>query len=134
MQFSIRDMMIVTFAVGCLLALAALQCGFDFDEWLVLTIITVPFATVGLVAAWGVLGTKRPFISVVVLFAVAVGAGYSVEKMLGPGQGFDNWMTATVTKAISLAVSLLLVRSWGYRLRRASRQPASHPTRIKNRV
>jgi hypothetical protein len=121
MQFSIRHLMILTLVVACLLALAKWQQRhLDLDDWPLLAAIATPFATVGLVAAWAVLGAKRPLIGVPVLFAVAVGAGYGLEKSFGPGPGLTLWMTATLTEALSLTVSLLVVRSCGYRLRRRS--------------
>jgi hypothetical protein len=120
MQFSIRHMMILTLVVACLLALAKWQQPYlRFDDFF-LVVLSICFATVGLVAAWGVLGAKRPLIGIPVLLAVAVGAGYGLEKSLGSGPEIAIWMTATLTGALSLTVSLLVVRSCGYRLRRRS--------------
>jgi hypothetical protein len=117
MQFSIRHMMILTLVVACLLALAKWQQRYlDLDNWPLLAVIASPFATVGLVAVWAVLGAKRLLIGVPILLAVAVGAGYGLEKLVGgPGPEF---IPATLTEALSLTVSLLVVRSCGYRLRR----------------
>jgi hypothetical protein len=115
MQFSIRHVMVLTLVVACLLALAKWQQPFlDFDEWA----LAIPFATVGLVATWGILGAKRPLVGVHVLLAVAVGAGYALANSFESGPGFAIWVTATLTEALSLVVSLLVVRSCGYRLRR----------------
>jgi hypothetical protein len=135
MQFSIRHMMILTLVVACLLALAKWQQPYllfgDFFLW----VLSMCFATVGLVAAWGVLGAKRPLIGIPVLLAVAVGAGYGLEKSLGPLAGFAILVTVTLTEALSLTVSLLVVRSWGYRLRRrVAQHPGSHSEEIKNQV
>jgi hypothetical protein len=131
MQFSIRHLMILTLAVGCLLALAKWQYGhLSLYGWSKLAIIAAPFATVGLVAVWGVLGAKRPLIGIPVLLVVAVGAAYGLEKSLGSPPLFAALIT-TMTEAISLAVSLLLVRSWGYRLRRrAAPRPGSDPMEV----
>jgi hypothetical protein len=136
MQFSIRHMMILTLVVACLLALAKWQYRYlDLDDWPMMAAIAAPFATVGLVAAWAVLGAKRPLIGVPVLFAVAVGAAYGLERILGPGPGFAFWIPATLTEALSLVVSLLLVRSWGYRLRRRwAQQLGGDPGEIENSV
>jgi cytochrome bd-type quinol oxidase subunit 1 len=134
MQFSIRHMMILTLVVACLLALAKWQQRYlDLDDWPMLAAIAAPFATVGLVAAWAVLGAKRPLIGVPVLFAVAVGAAYGLEKSLGPGPGpgFAFWILATLTEALSLTVSLLVVRSCGYRLRRRAKpRPGTDPVAV----
>jgi hypothetical protein len=135
-QFSIRHLMILTLVVACLLALAKwLQPYLDLEDWPILAVFAIAFATVGLVAVWAILGAKRPLIGVAVLFAVVVGAGYGLEKLLGSGPGFAMWMTATLTEALSLVVSLFVVRSCGYRLRRRSApRPGSDPREIKNRV
>ncbi len=132
MQFSIRHLMILTLVVACLLALAKWQQRYlDLDDWPMLAAIAAPFATVGLVAAWAVLGTERPLIGIPVLLAVAVGAGYGLEKSLDPGPEFGIWMTATLTEALSLTVSLLVIRSCGYRLRRRSApRPRSDPAEV----
>ena len=108
MQFSIRHMMILTLVVACLLVLAKWQP--PYLSYL-LVVLSICFATVGLVAAWGVLGAKRPLIGIPVLLAVAVGAGYGLEKSLGPLAGFAILVTVTLTEALSLTVSLLVVRS-----------------------
>jgi hypothetical protein len=130
MQFSIRHLMILTLVVACLLALAKWQQRYlDLDDWPFLAVIAAPFATIGLAAAWAVLGVKRPLIGVPVLLVVAVGAAYGLEKSLGPRPGFAIWITATLTEALSLAVSLFVVRSCGYRLRRrATPRPAGDPS------
>jgi hypothetical protein len=124
-QFSIRHMMILTLVVAGLLALAKWQQPFlNFDEWP----LAIPFAAVGFVAAWGVLGAKRPLAGIAVLLAVAVGAGYALARL---EPGFGIWITATLTQALSLAFSLLVVRSCGYRLRRqAASRPGSDPRDI----
>jgi len=131
MQFSIRHMMILTLVVACLLVLAKWQQPYlRFDDFF-LVVLSICFATVGLVAAWGVLGTKRPLLGIPVLLAVAVSAGYGLEKSLGPGPGFAILVTVMLTEALSLTVSLLVVRSCGFRLRRRSAlRPGSDPVEV----
>jgi hypothetical protein len=51
--------------------------------------------------------------------AVGAGAGYCYGWLFRDEVVF--WMTATATEALSVVVSLLLVRSWGYRLVRLPR-------------
>jgi hypothetical protein len=81
MQFSIRHLMILTLVVACLLVLAKWQYGYyDLDDWPSLALIVAPLATVGLVAAWGVLGARRPIVGIVVLFAAAVGASTTDKR------------------------------------------------------
>jgi hypothetical protein len=124
--------MILTLVFACLLALAKwLQPALDLDILPILVPMGLTFALVGLVAVWGVLGTKRLLIGIPVLLAVAVGAGYGLEKNLRPGPGFAIWMTVTLTEALSLVVSLFVVRSCGYRLRRrVARRPGGDPSEV----
>jgi len=97
--------------------------------------IGLAFALVGLVAVWAILGTKRPFAGIVVLMAVGVGSGVGVS-ILEPGwPTLILWVTVTLTEALSLTVSLLVIRSCGYRLRRRSApRPGSQSEEIKTRV
>jgi hypothetical protein len=135
-QFSIRHLMILTLAFACLFALAKwLQPALNLDVEPILVPIGLAFALVGLVAVWAILGTKRPLAGTVVLIVVAVGTGLSLAA-IGEGPSMlALWVTATLTEALSLTVSLLAVRSCGYRLRwRASPRSGSHPREIKNRV
>jgi cytochrome bd-type quinol oxidase subunit 1 len=136
MQFSIRHLMILTLVVACLLALAKWQQRYlDLDDWPLLAVIAAVFATVGLAAAWAVLGVKRPLIGVPLLLAVAVGAAYVVETVLDSPEMIAICIAMTVTEAISLTVSLLVVRSSGYRLRRRSaRRPGSDPGEIEHSI
>jgi hypothetical protein len=119
-QFSIRHLMILTFVLACLLALAKwLQPALDLRIVPILLLIGLALALVGLVAVWAILGTKHPLAGTVVLLPVAAGTGLGVATFL-PGPEFAIWMTATLTEALSLVVSLFVIRSCGYRLRRRS--------------
>jgi hypothetical protein len=131
MQFSIRHMMILTFVLACLLALAKwLQPALDLRIVPILLLIGLALALVGLVAVWAILGTKHPLAGTVVLLPVAAGTGLGVATFL-PGPESTFWVTATLTEALSLTVSLLVVRSCGYRLRRRSApRPRSDPAEV----
>jgi hypothetical protein len=134
MQFSIRHLMVLTLVVACLLVLAKwLQPDLDLGELLVWLLVATSLAVIGLMAIWAILGTKHPLPGVILLFLIAVGAGLSLPWM-APAWIVSNfpasvfWLTATLTEALSLTVSLLVVRSCGYRLRRqAARRPGSDP-------
>jgi hypothetical protein len=136
MQFSIRHLMILTLTVACLLVLVKwLQPAFDLGDVPTLAIVVLPFIIVGLLAAWGVLGTKHPLSGIIVLLAVAAGVGFAYDWFLPPTEIPFFWMTVTLIEALSLIVSLLTVRSCGYRLRRwAAQQLGGDPGEIENSV
>ena len=68
----------------------------------------------GVFPVWFVLATKQPVLYGVGLVAVGACAGYCLARI-----GHDDvgiWTTATATEAMAVVVSLLVVRSCGYRL------------------
>ncbi len=124
-QFSIRQLMIFTFLVATLMTLAKWLRphvdNIDVLPWLLL--ITVPFIILGLVAAWLILGTRRPTLATiaVLLLAPLLGFGlYTVLQMTSPPNRFNSayWITAITAAAIVLIVSLHAIRRCGFRIRR----------------
>ena len=115
-QFTIRHLMILTFVIACLVSLAKLvqphvSRGIPTFEILLLAVL---FGVVGVLPVWFTLATTRPSLYGLGLVALGAGAGYCYGwKVL------DNekmWATATATEAMAVIVSLLVVRSCGYRL------------------
>jgi len=119
-QFSIRQLLILTFAVACLMSLV---------KWLEphLLPVTNPFllalnglfrATVGLLLVWPVLGTRRPILPSTIAVAIAAGLGLCLLTWFPPFAWtvVPWWMTVISVEALSLVASLLVVRSCGYRL------------------
>jgi hypothetical protein len=119
-QFSIRQLLILTFTVACLVSLG---------KWLEphLLPVTAPLlralnglfrATVGLFLVWPVLGTRRPILPSIIAVAIAVGLGLCLLTWFPPFAWtvVTYWTTITAVEALSLVASLLVVRSCGYRL------------------
>ena len=117
-QFSIRHLMILTFVIACLITIGEwTQPHFPLRAPLALLNITATFAGVGVLPVWFMLDTKKPLRYSVGIVAVAACVGYCVAGTAYAGEGLEkDWMTATATEAVALVVSLLVVRSCGYRL------------------
>ncbi|MHB0958258.1 MAG: hypothetical protein ACYC0X_12330 [Pirellulaceae bacterium] len=122
-QFSIRHLMILNFLVACLVSIGKLvqphlSRGHVSFHLLLLALL---FGVVGILPVWFTLATKRPTFYGLGLVAVGVGAGYCFGwKAFGDEK---LWATATATEAVAVVVSLLVVRSCGYRL---VRLPSRH--------
>jgi hypothetical protein len=115
-QFSIRHLMILTFVVACLITIGKLVQPFAHGGvrfWLFWLAFTL--SVVGILPVWFVLATKQPVLYSVGLIAVGACAGYCLARIGFVGEE-KIWMTATATEAMAVVVSLLVVRSCGYRL------------------
>ena len=122
-QFSIRHLMILTFVVACLISIGKLVQPFprgDIRFWLSWLAFTL--SVVGILPVWFVLATKQPMLYCVGLIAVGACAGYCLAR-IGPVGDEGVWMTATATETLVVVVSLLVVRSCGYRLVRLPPRP-----------
>jgi hypothetical protein len=128
MQFTIRQLLALTFAVACLVSLGKWLAPhvMNVTDPLILTLIGLVLATVGLLSVWPALGARHPVLPSVILIVVAGGIGFCFGQFLPPMSGMARfWMTITSVEALSLVPSLLVVRSCGYRL---VRLPPGHPT------
>lgn len=131
LQFSIRQLMILTFAVACLAALG---------RWLgprvvtlrapvLLILVALELAAVGLMSIWPMLGMRHPFRYGPLVVGAGAGIGYCFARLVPPYAfvvGF--WTTIATAESLSLVVSLLVLRRAGYRLVRlppATERPAS---------
>jgi hypothetical protein len=115
-QFTIRHLMILTFVIACLISLAKLVQPHVSrgDLFIRILLLAVLFGIVGVLPVWFTLATKRPSLYGLGLVAVGAGAGYCYGwKVFGDEK---IWATATATEAVTVIVSLLVVRSCGYRL------------------
>lgn len=114
-QFSIRHLMILTIVVACLITIGKLgQQLLSQAEILHLLLIALTCGVVGILPVWFVLASNCPKSFSIGVVAVGACAGYCLG-LRDMDEGL-YWMTATATEALSVVVSLLLVRSWGYRL------------------
>jgi hypothetical protein len=118
-QFSIRHLLILTFAVACLVSLGKWLGPhlIPATEPFRLAIIGLLLATVGLMTVWPVLGTRHPLLPSMIATGVAAGLGFGLTRLFPHFAGMTAvWTTIPSVEALSLVASLLVVRSWGYRL------------------
>ena len=121
MQFSIRQLLFLTFVVACIVSLGKylepnLTLG---SQPAILPLVGLLAATVGLLSVWPVLGARSPAFPILIMFAAATGLGAGFGRLCPPyGKPayFWLWMVITFVEALSLVASLLVIRSGGYRL------------------
>jgi hypothetical protein len=123
-QFSIRQLMLFTLVVACVMALAKwLLPHVDIDgHFLVLLLIGVPFVMLGLVAVWAILGTRHARLGTIAVLLVAPLLGFGLNMVLQMFLGINidtgYWITATMTTTFALILSLYAIRRCGFRVRR----------------
>jgi len=118
-QFSIRQLMLLTLVVACVMALAKwLTPHVDIDgRTLKLFVIPVPFVVLGVVAVWGILRTEYPRLGMVAVLLLAQLLGPSLKAVLGRGwMDAGYWVVATTTTALVLVISLYIIRRCGFRV------------------
>ena len=72
---------------------------------------------VDIIPMWSVLATKRPVLYGICVVAVEACLAYRLGQIPYPNSNADVLTMAFVaTQAMSVVISLLVVRSWGYRL------------------
>ncbi len=114
-QFSIRHLLIFTFVIACLTSIGKLVQPHLFRGQIIdLCLIALTFGVVGILPVWFVLATNWPTIFSIGVVAVGAFAGYGLGWLYKGEELY--WMTATATEALSVVVSLLVVRRCGYRL------------------
>jgi len=124
MQFAIRDLMLLTFAVACFVTLAKWIAPSltDFPPLFELSLLMLVLAAIGLLSVWPVLGARQPLPASAISLVVSAGVGFCVVWfLLHDLEGAALWAVITATEALLLAVSLFVVRSCGYRLVRLPR-------------
>jgi hypothetical protein len=131
-QFSIRQLLFLTLIVACLCAVADwLELPF-FTDWYAsvirqnfvhLLLIDVPFVILGLISVWAILGTKRLRLGIVGVLLLAPLLGFVMPAVVGDSEA-AVWITATMTAALVLVVSLYVIRRCGFRV---TRQPKGEP-------
>jgi hypothetical protein len=119
-QFSIRHLLVLMIVVACGISVGKLIQDHldDGDTFTKLISLALACGAVGVFPVWIALGAKVRILYGIGLLAVGACAGYGFDLW------FDNvpiWTTAIVTEALSVVVTLLVVRSWGYQLVRLPR-------------
>lgn len=118
-QFSIRDLLLLTLVVACILMAATSTGSFvsGARELVVGTILGPCFATVGLASIWAVLGSGHLALRSVLLLPLAGASGW-LGGRAAFGQSDWDFVFLTVLQAVWLFASLGVLRWAGYRLKR----------------
>lgn len=117
-QFSIRHLIILTFVVACLFTIGkSVQLYiFSGDLLFELLLFITAASVVGVLPVWFVLATRQPVLYSIGLVGVGAFVGYCVGRLDALTADSVWMMTLTAIEALVVVVSLLVVRSWGYRL------------------
>jgi hypothetical protein len=123
-QFSIRHLMLLTLAVAIILAIGrwvgVKSFRFSLDLWTAILLFSVTIAFLTLVSIWGTLGEPRWLVRGGVTLAAGLAIGFGIDRFFGETRPWF-YTIAILILTISLTVSLLVVRSCGYRLVRVRR-------------
>jgi hypothetical protein len=90
----------------------------DIDEVLLLVIIASAYALVGVLSPWAMLRGRLVVVRGVILLIIAAAAGWGVFRVFPVPVELAFWIGIALAEAVLLVVSLLVVRSCGYRLMR----------------
>jgi hypothetical protein len=121
LQFTIRQLLLLTFAVACMAAI-----GKWLASWLETTLdpllvagVGVLFGCVGVMCAWLILRGTNVVLASVVAIAAAAGMGFGFARWLCSSYYRADelfWVSCTSAEAVLLVASLICIRSWGYRI------------------
>jgi len=85
-----------------------------------MVVLGLCYAAVAVASLWATLGFGNVILRSLLAVLIALGAGWASGYVVGHGEsGF--WFSTTTLQAATLAGSLLIVRSSGYRLVRQQR-------------
>lgn len=122
-QFSIRHLLLLTLATGCLLALGRwIRTYFpNSDDLFFAALFSLCCLTITLPSVWSMLGTPHPFLRSTLVCGVAVGAGTLLAAVFSLRDNWFHLCSIMVLDWLFLHASLLVVRLCGYRLVRLRR-------------
>ena len=117
-HFSIRHLMVLTVLIASLLAIGKTIQPSVYNNAFVFSHLVLPLVggIVGVIPVWFVLATKQPALPCVGVVAVAAFVGYWLGRTSYASE--VSTMIHTTIEATIIVVSLLVVRSCGYRLMR----------------
>jgi hypothetical protein len=118
LQFTIKHLMLLTFAVACLVtvgkALAPYVHGANIA--MEVAVLAICFGAVALVSLWAMLGLGQPVVRIVVAVLIALGAGAIGGYVLDGPTDQIFWVFVALAQAVCVLGSLSVVRASGYRL------------------
>ncbi len=122
LQFSIRQLMLLTFMVACTLGLGKwLHPYFPGNILATLATISLCYVSVGLASVWAMFGKSPSLIRSIVVLLTAVLSGGILAWLVMDGRQKRFWFSVTLAEAAFLLASLWIIRLCGYRLVRLSR-------------
>ena len=116
LQFTIRQLMLFTFVVACLLTIGRLLTPF-FDgifDIVLLSLLSLCFIAVALTSIWAMLGRGSPLLRSIILLTIAAISGGAFDFFYG--EDFFLWTCITIMQALFLIGSLGVLRYLGYRV------------------
>jgi hypothetical protein len=120
-QFSIRRLFVLTTVIAFLVA--ALKLVYPLIDvnsrelFVVLFVFGTVYAVIAIIPVWCVLASNRPVLYGFYVVAVEAILAFLFGHMLNPDSSADIVaMTFAAIQTAYLAISLLVIRSWGYRL------------------
>jgi len=130
LQYGIRHLLILTVVVAVMLAVGrSLKFSLsDFSQLPFLVIIVSAHALVGVLSPWAMLRGTLLLLRGAILLVIAGAAGWGVARMIPHADASEFWIGMTLTEAVLLIATLLVVRSCGYRLMRRRRVQFRHTT------
>lgn len=118
-QFAIRHLMLLTFVIACLITVGRLLPRYIWNGQML--VVGLTFGLVGIIPIWPALSPQRSTILCLVSLALAGSAGIAIGHfaMCALFRYNQMWWTVTMDQTIVVALSLLVVRLAGYRLKRS---------------
>jgi hypothetical protein len=129
LQFSIRGVMLWTFAMAALIASVKglRQLAPPLDEGFFLSTLSASFAVIGVASLWATLGAPPPIARSITVILVPP----LLDAIVSFAAGITHWYAVfiilfiTLLQTLALLGSLLVIRSCGYRLVKRERNAAA---------
>ncbi len=122
LQFTIYHVLILTTVAAALLGLGRVLGPYFRMVRLSSEIATIGicFGATGIVALWATVGNRLHFYRCVLIFAIGGANGWIIAQIVSNGGSEDRfWLGVALAQALWLTLSLLVVRTIGYRLVRS---------------
>lgn len=117
-QFSLRQLMVATLLIGCLVTVARALPPKVIYASIEAIVIAAGIGWLGLVPVWPALATKHSTRNTIVSVVIVSSIAYCFERYVA-GRA-EAYVSVGITIGLTvIAISLLVVHFWGYRLTRA---------------
>lgn len=117
LQFSIRHLMLLTFAVACLTTVGKLLAPTlaNIDILATVVVLGLCYVSVALASIWAILGTGHAVVRSFFVVVIAIMAGLLAGYVVHHGGEIGFWLSTTALQAVLLIASLTVIRRAGYR-------------------